>query len=64
MVTSKALDGRVVQLLIDHLDEINNIREMAQIEAAEHYRNFLLVAGPDYSPESLSMPSAELFLSI
>jgi HD-GYP domain-containing protein (c-di-GMP phosphodiesterase class II) len=40
MVASNELDGKIVNLLIDHFHEINNIREISQIEAAEQYKNF------------------------
>lgn len=44
MVASNALDGKIVRLLIDNFHEINTIRENAQIEAIEQYKNFLRVA--------------------
>ncbi|MDD4688910.1 MAG: HD domain-containing protein [Eubacteriales bacterium] len=44
MVASNALDGNIVKLLIDNFHEINNNREISQIEAAKQYKNFLLVA--------------------
>lgn len=51
MVASNALDGKVVNLLIDHFNEINNIRENSQIEAAEQYKNFLLITGTNRALE-------------
>lgn len=44
MVASNALDAKVVNLLIDNLQEINCIRENSQTEASELYEKFLLVA--------------------
>ena len=43
MVASNALDGKVVGLLIEHFQEINDLREIAQHEAAKQYESFLLV---------------------
>lgn len=42
MVTSNALDGEIVKLIIDNLQEINSIRENSQIEAVEKYESFLM----------------------
>lgn len=44
MVADKALDGQIVKLLIENYEELNSIREEAQREAAEKYRNVLRVA--------------------
>ncbi|MGB4439158.1 MAG: HD domain-containing phosphohydrolase [Sedimentibacter sp.] len=43
MVASNALDGRIVDLLIENYQELDNIREISQFEAAEQYKNFLLI---------------------
>ncbi|MCE5227138.1 MAG: HD domain-containing protein [Porphyromonadaceae bacterium] len=43
MVASNALDGRIVDLLIENYQELDNIREISQLEAAEQYKNFLLI---------------------
>lgn len=42
MITSNALDGGVVNLLIDNYEEINSIRQNAQNEANKKYKEFLL----------------------
>ncbi|NMA93240.1 MAG: HD domain-containing protein [Clostridiales bacterium] len=44
MVADNALDGSVVSLVIDNFQEINSIRENAQIEAAKQYKSFLSIA--------------------
>lgn len=43
MVASNALDGKIVDLLIENYQELDNIREISQLEAAEQYKNFLLI---------------------
>ncbi|MDD2190595.1 MAG: HD domain-containing protein [Eubacteriales bacterium] len=43
MVASNALDGRIVNLLIENYQELDNMREISQIEAAEQYENFLRI---------------------
>ena len=47
MVESNALDGRVVNLLIDNFEGINRIRENSQAEAAKLYDDFMLVVESD-----------------
>jgi HD-GYP domain-containing protein (c-di-GMP phosphodiesterase class II) len=42
MVASNALDGKVVDILIDNFQIINELREHAQQEALERYKKFLL----------------------
>lgn len=41
-MAGRALDINVVNVLIEHFDEINAIRERAQAETAEQYKAFLL----------------------
>ena len=41
MVISNALDGKVVDLLIDNYQAINSVRDKSQIEAAEQYKNYI-----------------------
>lgn len=41
MVNSGAIDGRIVDLLKDNFQEINDIREDAQQKASEMYEKFL-----------------------
>lgn len=41
MVANNAIDGKIVNLLIDNFHEINTIREASQMEASEQYKNFL-----------------------
>lgn len=43
MVASNELDGRIVKLLIENYNELNNIRQISQLEAAEQYKKFLLI---------------------
>jgi len=43
MVADNALDGRIVNLLIENFEHLNEIREKSQIEAAEQYRNYMLI---------------------
>jgi len=45
MVAEGALDGMVVQVLLDHFHEINTLRQHAQLEAAERYDRFLQTPG-------------------
>ena len=41
MVASEAIDGNIVKVLIDHFQEINDIRESAQQQASNRYESFL-----------------------
>lgn len=43
MVERNAIDGTIVNLLIEHFQEINHIRATSQQEAAEEYEKFLLL---------------------
>ena len=40
-VADNAIDGSVVNILLENYDEINSIRKQAQLEAAEHYDSFM-----------------------
>ncbi|HAN22157.1 MAG TPA: phosphohydrolase [Clostridiales bacterium] len=42
MVTSGALDGKVIGILLENFHTINDLREDAQQKASEQYKNFLL----------------------
>lgn len=41
MARSRALDNQVVNVLLDHFDDINIYRELAQAEAGAEYERFL-----------------------
>ena len=45
MVAEGALDRMVVEVLLDHFQEINTLRQQAQQEAAERYDRFLQTGG-------------------
>jgi HD-GYP domain-containing protein (c-di-GMP phosphodiesterase class II) len=51
MVASDELDGKVVKLLVNHFHEINTIRVDSQVEAAEKYKNFMLIPGSNCEHE-------------
>ncbi|MFA7637071.1 MAG: HD domain-containing phosphohydrolase [Monoglobales bacterium] len=42
MVSSNAIDGKIVKLLIDNYQELDNIRKTSQDEAALQYEKFML----------------------
>lgn len=44
MVADNAIDGNVVSVLLGNYQEINSIRENAQIEAVEKYNKFMQIA--------------------
>lgn len=44
MVAKNAIDANVVNILINNYQEINSIRENAQIEAVEKYNSFMQIA--------------------
>lgn len=43
-VTQHRLDRKVVNILHDHLDELNRARQSAQMSAREEYRSFVSAA--------------------
>jgi HD-GYP domain-containing protein (c-di-GMP phosphodiesterase class II) len=43
MVANNSIDGKVVEILINNYDEINELREDAQQKAAIEYKKFLNV---------------------
>lgn len=43
MVENGAIDGKVVGVLTNNFQKINDLREAAQLQASEQYKNFLLI---------------------
>ncbi len=43
MVDGNAIDGNIANLVIDHYEDINGVRQKTQLEATKQYENFLLV---------------------
>ncbi|HIW20750.1 MAG TPA: HD domain-containing protein [Candidatus Dorea intestinavium] len=43
MVEADGIDGKIVNIIIDHYDELNQIREEAQIIAAKEYAEFMKI---------------------